>query len=68
MDWPIIFKINEGENTMKKGKCNVCSKVFTAKKNVSIVGRLGPIPVDLCKGCLPKVLKHDELTLNDTRR
>ena len=53
---------------IKKGKCNVCSKVFTPKKDVSIRGRLGPIPVDLCKGCLPKVLKHDELTLNDTRR
>jgi len=53
---------------MKKGKCNVCKKVFTPKKDVSIVGKLGPIPVDLCKGCLPKVLKHDELSLTDTRR
>ncbi len=34
---------------MKKGKCNVCSKVFTPKKDVSIVGKLGPIPVDYVK-------------------
>jgi len=53
---------------MKKGKCTMCKNVFTPKKDVSIIGRLGPIPVDLCKGCLPKVLKHDELSLTDTRR
>ena len=53
---------------MKKGKCTVCKKVFTVKKGESLIGKLGIIPVDLCKGCLPKVLKHDELTLTDTRR
>jgi len=53
---------------MKKGKCTMCKKVFVPKKDVSIIGKLGPIPIDLCKSCLPKVLKYDELTLNDTRR
>ncbi len=46
----------------------MCVKKYLHQENVSIVGRLGPIPVDLCKGCLPKVLKHDELSLTDTRR
>ena len=53
---------------MKKGKCTVCKKVFTVKKGESLKGKLGIIPVDLCKTHLKKVLTFDELTLNDTRR
>ena len=53
---------------MKKGKCNVCKKSFTHNKNKTLIGKLGPIPIDLCKVCYPKLMKNDELTLNDTRR
>jgi len=52
---------------MKKGKCTVCKKVFTVKKGESLKGRLGIIPVDLCKTHLKKVLSFDEMYLNDTR-
>ena len=52
---------------MKKGKCTVCKKVFTVKKGESLKGKLGIIPVDLCKTHLEKVLSYDEMYLNDTR-
>lgn len=52
---------------MKKGKCTVCKKVFTVKKGESLIGKLGIIPVDLCKTHLKKVLSFDEMNLNDTR-
>ncbi|MDA8915550.1 hypothetical protein N9J01_00445 [bacterium] len=52
---------------MKKGKCTVCKKVFTVKKGESLIGKLGIIPVDLCKTHLKKVLSYDEMNLNDTR-
>ena len=50
-----------------KGKCTVCKKVFIAKKGESLIGKLGIIPVDLCKTHLKKVLSYDEMNLNDTR-
>jgi len=62
------FDVSIHEQMAKNLKNTLQTFFDKRKKNVSIVGRLGPIPVDLCKGCLPKVLKHDELTLNDTRR
>ena len=54
-------------NMIKKGKCTVCKKVFTVKKGESLIGKLGIIPVDLCKTHLKKVLSYDEMNLNDTR-
>ena len=53
---------------MKKGKCNICKKSFTHIKDITLIGKLGPIPIDLCKVCYPKLMKYDELTLNDNRR
>ena len=52
---------------IKKGKCTVCKKVFTVKKGESLIGKLGIIPVDLCKTHLKKVLSYDEMNLNDCR-
>jgi len=48
--------------------CSVCSKGFIHKKPDTLVGKLGPIPVQFCKPCFKKVMKHDHLALNDTRR
>jgi hypothetical protein len=48
--------------------CSVCSKEFVHKKPDTLVGKLGPIPVQFCKPCFKKVMKHDHLALNDTRR
>ena len=52
---------------MKKGKCTVCKKAFTVKKGESLIGKLGIIPVDLCKTHYRKVMSVDEMNLNDTR-
>ena len=61
------YLINKKDN-MKKGKCNMCKKSFTHKKGDTLIGKLGPVPVDLCKVCFPKLMKHDELLLHDTRK
>ena len=53
---------------MKKPKCSICTKTFTHIKPDTLVGKLGPIPVQFCKPCFKKVMKHDHLELNDTRR
>ena len=51
----------------KLDKCTVCKKVFILKKDESLIGKLGIIPVDLCKTHLKKVLSYDEMNLNDCR-
>ena len=48
--------------------CSVCAKAFTHIKPDTLVGKLGPIPVQFCRPCFKKVMKHDHLALNDTRR
>ena len=48
-----------------KYNCSVCKKKFTHKKTETLVGKLGPIPVNLCKTDLKKIMKNDELYLND---
>jgi hypothetical protein len=54
---------------MKRHKCSVCTKAFTHKKPDTLVGKLGIIPVQFCKKCLPKVMaQSEELNLNDSRR
>ena len=54
---------------MKRHKCSVCMKAFTHKKPDTLVGKLGIIPVQFCKKCLPKVMaQSEELNLNDSRR
>ena len=54
---------------MRKHKCSVCTKAFTHKKPDTLVGKLGIIPVQFCKKCLPKVMaQSEELNLNDSRR
>jgi len=54
----------------KKGSviCSVCSKGFVHVKPDTLVGKLGPIPVQFCKPCFKRVMKHDHLALNDSRR
>ena len=54
---------------MKRHKCSVCTKAFTHKNPDTLVGKLGIIPVQFCKKCLPKVMaQSEELNLNDSRR
>ena len=54
---------------MKRHKCSVCTKAFTHKKPDTLVGKLGIIPVQFCKKCLPKVMaQSEELNLNNSRR
>ena len=53
---------------MKKPKCSICTKAFTHMKPDTLVGKLGPIPVQFCRPCFKKVMKHDHLALNDTRK
>jgi len=48
--------------------CSVCSKGFVHKKPETLVGKLGIIPVNLCKKHFKAVMKHDELILNDHRK
>ena len=48
--------------------CSVCSKGFVHNKPDTLVGKLGPIPVQFCKPCFEKVMKNDHLELNDSRR
>ena len=48
--------------------CSVCTKGFIHKKPDTLVGKLGPIPVQFCKPCFKKVMKHDHLELNDHRK
>ena len=52
---------------MAKHKCSVCVKAFTHNKSETLVGKLGPIPVNLCKTDLKKIMRNDELYLNDKR-
>ena len=52
---------------MAKYKCSVCVKSFTHNKPETLVGKLGPIPVQLCKPCFKKVMKKDHLPLRDKR-
>mgnify|MGYP000271143766 FL=1 len=52
---------------MARYKCSVCVKLFTHNKPETLVGKLGPIPVQLCKPCFKKVMKKDHLPLNDKR-
>ena len=52
---------------MARYKCSVCEKLFTHNKPETLVGKLGPIPVQLCKPCFKKVMKKDHLPLNDKR-
>ena len=52
---------------MAKHKCSVCVKSFTHNKSETLVGKLGPIPVQFCKPCYKKVMNKDELFLRDTR-
>ena len=53
---------------MKKPKCSICTKAFTHIKPDTLVGKLGPIPVQFCRPCFKKVMKQDHLALNDTRK
>ena len=50
-----------------KYNSSVCKKKFTHKKTETLVGKLGPIPVNLCKTDLKKIMRNDELYLNDKR-
>ena len=50
-----------------KYNCSVCNKKFTHNKPETLVGKLGPIPVSLCKTDFKKIMKKDELLLNDKR-
>jgi len=52
---------------MARYKCSVCVKLFTHNKPETLVGKLGPIPVQLCKPCFKKVMKKDHLPLKDKR-
>ena len=36
--------------------CSVCSKGFVHNKPDTLVGKLGPIPVQFCKPCFKKVM------------
>jgi len=49
-------------------RCTVCGKKFTHQKPDTLVGKLGIIPVNLCKKHFTAVMKHDELMLNDYRK
>ena len=56
---------------LKKGLifiCSICTKGFVHNKPQTLVGKLGPIPVQFCKPCFKKVMKHEHLELNDSRR
>ena len=56
---------------LKKGLifiCSVCTKGFVHVKPDTLVGKLGPIPVQFCKPCFKKVMMHEHLELNDSRR
>ena len=53
---------------MKKQKCSICAKLFMHNTTDTLVGSLGPIPVQFCKPCFKKVMKKDHLPLNDTRK
>ena len=48
--------------------CTVCGKKFVHNNTETLVGKLGIIPVNLCKTHFKAVMKHDELLLNDHRR
>ena len=48
--------------------CTVCGTKFVHKKPENLVGKLGIIPVNLCKKHLKAVMKNHELLLNDHRK
>jgi hypothetical protein len=48
--------------------CTVCGKRFVHNKPETLVGKLGIIPVNLCKTHFKAVMKQDELLLNDHRK
>ena len=48
--------------------CTVCGKKFFHNKPETLVGKLGIIPVNLCKIHFSSVMKQDELLLNDSRK
>jgi|TARA_B110000977_G_C10695021_1_gene345013 hypothetical protein len=52
---------------MKRFKCSVCAKPFTHNKPETLVGKLGPIPVQFCKTDYKKIMKKEHLPLKDTR-
>ena len=52
---------------MAKHKCSVCVESFTHDKTKTLVGKLGPIPVQFCEPCFKKIMKKDDLPLKDTR-
>lgn len=54
--------------TMKKQKCSICAKLFMHNTTDTLVGSLGPIPVQFCKPCFKKVMQKDHLPFNDTRK
>jgi hypothetical protein len=48
--------------------CTVCGTKFVHKKPENLVGKLGIIPVNLCKKHFKAVMKNHELLLNDHRK
>ena len=48
--------------------CTVGGTKFVHKKPETLVGKLGIIPVNLCKKHFKAVMKQDELLLNDHRK
>jgi len=40
---------------MAKHKCSVCVESFIHDKTKTLVGKLGPIPVQFCKPCYKKL-------------
>ena len=62
----IVFA--EGFQMKKTFACTVCGTKFVHKKPETLVGKLGIIPVNLCKKHFKAVMKHDELLLNDHRK
>ena len=54
---------------IKLNNCSVCLKSFKAgesiKKDSRFDGKLGIIPISLHKKCYNKLMKYDELTLED---
>ena len=58
----------EGFQMKRTFACTVCGTKFVHKKPENLVGKLGMIPVNLCKKHFRAVMKHDDLMLNDYRK